>query len=97
MTKKRFKIIKEGYANEYGDIENYKYYIEEYHPIFWLFYFIPLPIPYWTEIKDGPWDSHSSRLKFDTFEEANLFITTILEKNKPRSTTIKTVVYVKKI
>ena len=90
--KKQFRIIKEGYANEYGDIGSIKYYIEEYHPIFWLFYFIPLPIPYWTEIKDGPWGSHSSRLKFDTFEEANLFIKTILEKNKPRSTTVKTVV-----
>ncbi len=86
--KKRFRIIKQGYANEYGDVEKYKYYIEKYHPIFWLFDFIPLPIPYWTEIKDGPYGRYSNTLKFDTSKEAELFIKTILEKNKPRSTSV---------
>ena len=90
--KKQFRIIKEGYANEYGDIEKYKYYIEEYHPIFWLFHLIPLPISYWTEIKAGPFGEYAARLKFDTFKEAELFVKTILEKNKPRLTTVKTVV-----
>jgi len=89
--KKRFRIIKQGYADEYGDVKNYKYYIEEYHPIFWLFSFIPLPIPYFTEIKDGPYGRYSSRLKFDTFNEAELFIEAVLEKNKPRSTTVSIV------
>lgn len=91
--KKQFRIIKEGYVNEYGDIKSITYYIKEYKPIFWLFWLLPLPIPHWGYIKDGPDSSeYSSPLKFDTFEEADLFVKTILEKNKPRSTTIKTVV-----
>ena len=91
--KKRFRIIKEEYANCVGDIQEIKYYIKEYKPIFWLFWLIPLPIPHWKYIKDGPDSSeYSSPLKFNTFEEAELFVKTILERNKPRFKYIKTVV-----
>jgi hypothetical protein len=87
--KKRFRIIKEGYANYAGDMKEIKYYIKEYEYIFWLFWLIPLPIPHWKYIKDGPENNdYSSPLKFDTFEEAELFVKTILERNKPRSTSV---------
>ncbi len=51
--KKRFRIIKEGYADKYGDVNKFHYYIKEYKPIFWLFYLIPLPISHGKWVDDG--------------------------------------------
>ena len=79
--KKRFKIIKEGYADKYGDVNKFYYYIKEYKPIFWLFYLIPLPIPH----------SKCIDVRFDTFKDAELFTETVLERNKPRSKVISTI------
>jgi hypothetical protein len=88
--KKRFRIIKEGYADKYGDVNKFHYYIKEYKLIFWLFYLIPLPISYGKWINDGnkPW---TSRIRFNTFKDAELFTETVLERNKPRSKVISTI------
>jgi hypothetical protein len=88
--KKRFRIIKEGYADKYGDVRKFYYYIKEYKSIFWLFYLIPLPIPHgkWITDDNGPW---KNRIQFNTFNDAELFTKTVLERNKPRSKVISTI------
>jgi hypothetical protein len=82
--KTKYRIIKTYWANEYGDQEKIQYYIQEQK----MWFVFTLPIPHWVNIKEDNYQNNA--LNLDTLQDAELFIETVLKRNKPRLTTVET-------
>ena len=84
--KKQFRIIEESWANEYGDKEDTKFFIQHCNLLF------GLPITNWKSIKSSHYPGRGDKLYFHSSDEAQIFIKTVLEKNKPRLQRVRSII-----
>ena len=79
--KRSYRIVKEEWANEYGEYERMKYIVQMQKRFLWIF-------PWWHTINDG-----ASELTFDSPDIAETFIKEVLATNKIRSGWNTTVIH----